>query len=179
MIVTNVFDTFSSPGFSFFGKSEPEMPPAFKSDEEKTQYEEKLAEYNKEKEAFLNLMEISKLEDTATLKFSLGSVVFDLINSAINQKVYAMPESPKLLKRIEKQFIDFAQIADNEGEIEIPDTWIPFIDKLFNDDSLFSQVGLHGEISSTGENKKALPVRARVLMAMKNLNDAVLNILPA
>jgi hypothetical protein len=179
MLVKNVFDIFSAPCFAFFGKEEPQIPPAFNNDEEEKQYDEKLAEYNKEKESFLTLMEVSNLKDVVALKFSLCSVVFDLINSAINQKVYVMPESPKLLKRIEKSLVDFAQIADNDEEIDIPDAWLPIIDKLFNDDVLFGQVALHGEISSVDSVKKALPVRARVLMTMKNLNEALLNILPA
>lgn len=168
MLVANVFDAFSAPCFAFFSKDQPKA--------EATEAE--LEEYNKDKEAFLTLMEVADLRDNVTLKFSLGSVVFDLINSAINLRVFVMPESPKLLKRIEKQFVDFAQIADNEGEIDIPDSWIPIIDKLFNDDALFANIALHGEITSTGETKKALPVKGRVLSTMLKLNNALLEVLP-
>lgn len=189
MLVQNVMGTFVAPAFAFFSEIEPVKPtePTVEereADKEKyekidQEYAAKLEAYEVKKTNFITAMEIPSLRDPLTLKFSLGSVAFDLFNAAINLHVFTMPESPKLIKRIEKQFVDFAQIADNEGEIEIPDMWIESIDKLFSDDKLFAQVALHGEISSNGTEKKALPVKGRVLAAMPKLNDALLSILPA
>jgi len=189
MLVKNVMGTFAAPAFAFFGEIEPikptePTPEERDADDEKykkieQEYAVKLAEYETKKENFINAMEVPSLRDVLTLKFSLGSVAFDLFNAAINLHVFTMPESPKLIKRIEKQFVDFAQIADNEGEIEIPDMWIESIDKLFSDDALFAKVALHGEISSNGKEKKAIPVKGRVLAAMPQLNEALLSLLPA
>jgi hypothetical protein len=172
MKVNNVFDSFTAPTFTFFPYQEPapDMP----------DYEEQKKKFELEKEAFLTLTETESLQDSLTVRFSLGSVLFDLITAAIKAQVFVLPQSPKLVKRFDKQLADFAQIADNEGEIEIPDDWITYIDKLLNDDNLFSQVGIHGEIGtvSKGDNRKSLAMKGRIITLMSKINEALLQMLP-
>lgn len=169
MIVQNIFDTFSAPAFVFFG-----VPPPSADEPD---FETKNAEYEKNRDAFLDLAEIKSLNDNVSLKFSLGSVVFDLVSNAINFKLFPTPESPKLMKRLDKEFMDFAQISDNDGEINVPDTWLPHIDKIVSNDDLFTQAILHGELPT--ENKKSMPLRSKVINTMPKLRDALLAILPA
>jgi len=171
MIITNTFDTFTAPAFVFFG-----VPPPASDDPD---FETKNAEYEKNKNSFMELAEIKEMKDNIVLKFSLGSVLFDLINSALQLKILVPPESPKLMKRMDKEFMDFAMTSDNEGQIEMPDSWLPYIDKVMNDDQLYSQAIIHGELISKEPNKKTMPLRSRVLNSMPKIRDALLVILPS
>jgi hypothetical protein len=180
MLIENIKGTVSVPCLALFNKDVPSALQLSNSVEELQQYAEAKAKYETEKEAFLVLTEAENFYSQVTLSFSVAGVILDLIHSAVRIGAMVMPESPKLIKRVDKQFSDLALIADNEGSVEVPDEWITVLDKLFNDDSLFIQTIVHGEIvTKNTETKKAIPLKGKIIVMMPTINNALLQILPA
>lgn len=131
------------------------------------------------KQKVLDMFGATDLSEKITLNFSLGGVIFDLIRQSVELGLFPAPASPKLLYNQEKLFSMFAQNADAEGEIDVPEKWLPFIDQILSDDELFCKATIYGEITTpSGEKKGAIPMQARVVNALPQICTALLKILP-
>ena len=131
------------------------------------------------KQKVLDMFGLTDLSEKVILKFNLGSIIFDLVRQAIDLGIFATPVSPKLQYKQEKQFSVFAENADTQGQIDIPNQWMDYVDRILSDDDLFCQVTVYAEVSlPSGEARGAIPMKGQVLNALPQISNALLRILP-
>lgn len=172
MIVKNLFAKITTPAKQFVSGE----PPAEGVDN----YEELLKTYEEEKERALATVGVKSIDDMATFKFSLGSIVFDIVNQAIQLKIFVPPASPKLQYRQEREMSIFAANADIDGEIEIPEHWVKYLDQILSDDDLFRKIAIFGEVieEPPTDLRKNIPLMGIVINSLPEIRAALIDILP-
>lgn len=172
-VIKNVFGKLEISGINLMSVLEPK-------DSSSETYAADLEAFNKEKDAVLALGNIESLESNIVFHYSVASVIFDIINAAIQQKLYVVPTSPKLSRLMEREMSDFAMSVDSDGEIQVPDSWLKYIDQIMSDDELFNQVALHGEVKQLDPTatRAAFPLRSAVLNYLPAIREGLLDLVP-